>query len=160
MSAKSTGEAPGANRILLANRQRKVKVDAARLEEVAAFLLECLGQRDTEISIALLSDARIRQLNRSYLGRDRPTDVLSFSQVEGEGAALVPRCLGDVVIGAETAARQAEERGISLEEELDLLLAHGILHLLGYEHTRGRAEAATMERKQRQLLEKIRNRHG
>ncbi len=78
----------------------------------------------------LTDDAEITVLNRNYLGKDRPTDVISFYQAEKPEER--GDILGDVVISVETAKRQADERRKSLDDELDLLLAHGILHLLGY----------------------------
>ncbi len=84
----------------------------------------------------LTGDEEIRTLNRDYRGIDSPTDVLSFSQNEGEdfGASEDESPLGDVVISIETARRQAQEQDRSLEEEVDTLLVHGLLHLLGYDH--------------------------
>ncbi len=90
-----------------------------------------------EVSILLTNDAGITDLNREYRGIDTPTDVLSFSQVEGEDVSAAPGepvLLGDVVISVETAQRQAMERGCALEDEMEVLLAHGLLHLLGYDH--------------------------
>jgi len=91
---------------------------------------------DAEVSILLTDDEQVRQLNREYRDIDSPTDVLSFSQSEGEdvGAGVEDSILGDVVISVETARRQAKEHGHSLDEEIDVLLAHGLLHLLGYDH--------------------------
>jgi probable rRNA maturation factor len=100
----------------------------------------------------------MRQLNRQYLGRGRPTDVLAFAQREGGGEGLHPACLGDVVISAETAQGQAAHAGAHLSQELDLLLVHGILHLIGYEHTGVHEEAVAMKKKQRQLVRSIRKR--
>jgi probable rRNA maturation factor len=78
----------------------------------------------------MIDDAAITELNREYRGKDRPTDVLSFYQADSPEERN--DVLGDVVISVETAKRQADERGKSLDDELDLLLAHGVLHLLGY----------------------------
>ena len=78
----------------------------------------------------------MRELNRDYRGKDRPTDVLSFSQLEGEPMQPEeeePVALGDIVISIDTAKRQAAEKGHSLSDELDLLVVHGMLHLLGYD---------------------------
>ncbi len=139
-------------RILISNRQRKVAVDCGRLRKVADLALESLGFEDAELSVLLVSDRRIRQLNRQYLGRNRPTDVLAFSQWEGGGERVQPAWLGDVVISAETAEEQAAGAGVELNQELDLLLIHGVLHLIGYEHTGSDEEAVVMNRKQRQVL--------
>jgi probable rRNA maturation factor len=92
----------------------------------------------TEVSVVLADDEYIHQLNRQYRGKDCPTDVLSFALNEGEEPEVIdgPKevLLGDIIISLETATRQAEEYGHSLERELSYLTVHGILHLLGYDH--------------------------
>jgi probable rRNA maturation factor len=100
-----------------------------------------------------VDDAEIRTLNRDYLGKDRPTNVISFPMQEGAGAGIRPQLLGDVVISADTAARDAAEAGIPFERELCFLLLHGTLHLLGYDHERsGEAEARRMEAREAELF--------
>jgi len=85
-----------------------------------------------ELSVVLTDDATIQQLNREYRGIDTPTDVLSFAQQEAEGPS--GEVLGDVIISLPTAQRQADERGHSLAAEVRILMVHGLLHLLGYDH--------------------------
>jgi len=154
MNKRATGpESP----VWVGNRQRKVSINCKRLQRVAEFVLDCLGKGQAEISVTLLSDRRIQALNKQYLGRNRPTDVLAFSQLEGEGGHLQPLCLGDVIIGTETALAQAKSLGHPLDQELDTLLVHGVLHLLGYEHTRTPSEAARMERIQKEIMKQIQN---
>lgn len=94
----------------------------------------------------------MRSLNRRYRGRDRTTDVLSFSLREGAFPRVQPAMLGDIVVSVPSAERQAREYGHSLEREIDRLLVHGLLHLVGYDHERGGAEQRRMERRERQLL--------
>jgi rRNA maturation RNase YbeY len=94
-----------------------------------------------------VTDLEIHALNRQYRTKDKPTDVLSFPLAD----ALQPSLLGDVVISIETAARQAQRRGHSLGEELQTLLIHGVLHLLGYDHEVSRSEAIRMHRKEREV---------
>lgn len=95
----------------------------------------------------------MRVINRDYLGKDRPTNVISFSLQEGDCSGVNPLALGDVVISADTAAREADEGGIVFFERLSFLLLHGILHLCGYDHERsGDAEAQKMQRKEQQLF--------
>jgi probable rRNA maturation factor len=103
----------------------------------ALKMLRHLGLDAVELSVALLDDAGIRALNRDYRGKDRPTDVLAFAMEEGEQFALASgavRVLGDVIIAVPTARRQARRRRRPLLDELTMLLAHGLLHLLGYDH--------------------------
>lgn len=105
----------------------------------------------------IVDDAQIREINRDYLDRDRPTNVISFAMQEGEGSGVHPDVLGDVVISADTCARHAEEAGIAFEEELFFLLLHGILHLLGYDHERGSEEdARVMEQREEEIFALIR----
>lgn len=102
---------------------------AAELEGVAAAVLIAEGTADAEISIALVGDAEIEAMNRQYLDHEGPTDVISFPLHRPGGAPL-----GDLYVGVEQAARQAEALGVSVREELLRLCVHGTLHILGYEH--------------------------
>jgi probable rRNA maturation factor len=99
--------------------------------------------------VVLMDDAGIAALNRAYRGLAKPTDVLAFPMAEGRFKRLSPECLGDVAISAETALRQAQ-RG-DLDAELALLLIHGILHLVGYDHGTAR-ERHRMWKRQAALL--------
>jgi probable rRNA maturation factor len=108
-------------------------------------MLQHLELDGVELSLTLCDDATIHELNRVWRRKDRPTDVLAFSQREGEAVAGGGEQLGDVVISADTARRQAAARRHPLLAELTFLLAHGLLHLLGYDH-RTRAEERVMDR--------------
>lgn len=90
---------------------------------------------DAEVSIMLVDDAYIHSLNLQYRKMDKPTDVLSFSQVEGDEQSVFEgvTALGDIVISIDTAGRQADTGGRSLDDELEILTIHGMLHLLGYD---------------------------
>lgn len=109
-----------------------------RLQNIAKQLLQAEGcSNDTEVSILLTDDAQIAELNKEYRGIDGPTDVLSFSQIEGEDEPIPgveDNLLGDIVISVETARNQAREQGKTVEQEVDMLLVHGLLHLLGFDH--------------------------
>jgi probable rRNA maturation factor len=112
-----------------------------------------LGCTSSELSVSIVGDRSIRILNREYLDKDRPTNVISFSMQEGEFSHLNPAMLGDVVISADTAAREAEEGGIQVYERIVFLMLHGILHLTGYDHERsGEKEAARMEAKESEIM--------
>lgn len=120
---------------------------------MAQTILSVSGCPEGELSVLIVSDEEIRQLNRDYLQRDRATNVISFPMQEGEGAGIQPGLLGDVVISADTAARDAAEAAIPFEAELHFLLLHGILHLLGYDHERGTPEEAQrMEEREREIF--------
>ena len=97
-------------------------------------LMEELGVGDKVVTMVLTDDPRIRELKREHWGEDQPTDVLSFPTFE-PGDPFVPPHLGDIVISLDTAARQAEKSGRPLAEEVLVLAAHGLWHLLGHDHT-------------------------
>lgn len=118
-----------------ASRARGVpRVDEGELARRARAMMAALQLKKEEVSIVLTGDDQIRNLNRIYRHKDRATDVLAFAQREGELAALAGDLLGDVVVSVPTAARQANEKGWDLTEEITMLVAHGILHLLGWDH--------------------------
>jgi probable rRNA maturation factor len=121
---------------------------------LALGILSALGLEEVELSILLCDDAFIHPLNRDYRGRDSATDVLAFSQREGEGGDLDDPLLGDVVISVETADRQASARGHTLGRELEILMVHGILHLLGYDHVAD-DEALVMEAREKEILSRL-----
>jgi probable rRNA maturation factor len=101
--------------------------------------------------VVIVNDARMHRLNARYRGVNQPTDVLAFAMREGPFAELHPHLLGDVVISADTALRQAQARQCTLAEELTHLLIHGTLHLLGYDHEISPADARLMRAKERSL---------
>lgn len=112
-----------------------------------------MGFHDSEISVSIVGDRTIRRLNREYLGRDKTTNVISFSLQEGDFGDVNPQALGDVVVSADTAAREAEEGGLAFQARLTFLLLHGMLHLTGYDHERsGEEEARRMEEMERELF--------
>ena len=124
---------------------------------MAQTILDALGCPEAELSVTVVGDRSIRTLNRDYLGRDKATNVISFAMQEGEFGALNPQLLGDVVISADTAAREAEEADETFWDRLCFLLLHGILHITGYDHERsGEAEAARMEEKEREIFARLR----
>jgi probable rRNA maturation factor len=105
-------------------------------------MLQHLNRSEAELSVLLTDDAFIQELNAKHRGKNRPTDVLSFPQ-EDDGYDSPPGqvLLGDVAISLDTAARQAAKRRHSLRDEVAFLLAHGILHLIGYDHGNDEDEA-------------------
>ncbi|MBR5347321.1 MAG: rRNA maturation RNase YbeY [Deltaproteobacteria bacterium] len=139
--------------IHIGNRQKNQKIDLTKTERIASRILDALECPEAELSVVVVDDAGIQELNRDYLGRDRPTNVISFPMLEGEESGIVPGLLGDVVISADTAARDAEEAGSTFEREFFFLLIHGILHLVGFNHEGvDDAEIARMEAKEDELF--------
>ena len=122
-------------KIAIENRQSRQKIRKIPLRKVAQRILSVSGCPDAQLSVLIVDDHEIHQINREYLGKDRPTNVISFAMQEGEGSGIQPELLGDVVVSAETAARDASDAGVYFDSELYFLLLHGILHLLGYDHT-------------------------
>ena len=122
-----------------------------------------MGCRDNaELSVLLTDNTGIQKLNKLYLKKDRPTDVLSFpmydfkSELSGTGCQPVVTdaepILGDIVISVETAKAQASANDVTLMEEMARLLIHGILHLLGFDHEKGRKEALRMNKEEKRLM--------
>ena len=137
----------------------------AALRRDAKDLLAALGLKATELSITVTDDAAIHQLNRDFRGKDKPTDVLSFPQIEDDAASRLttiereedgpPLPLGDIVISIETASQQAAAMKIAPAERVRTLLIHGLLHLLGYDHERSPAEARRMFARERELAAQL-----
>lgn len=120
---------------------------------MAQDILDALGSRDVQLSILICDDSEISVLNRKYLGRTGPTNVISFPMQEGEFPDVFPELLGDVVISAETADREAREIEQDFEMRFIELLVHGILHLKGYDHEKDETQALEMEKKSRELMD-------
>jgi probable rRNA maturation factor len=134
--------------VTVLNRQRARAVDARRLAGVVARAAGILGvgAEAGEVVVLIGRDALLRQLNRSYRQKDRPTDVLSFPHAGGAGS------LGDIAISVDTAGRNARAGGRSLALELETLTLHGFLHLLGYDHE---VDDGTMARLERRLRRSV-----
>ena len=129
---------------------RGARVDVGLLRRRAKIMLSEVGQGRAELSVALVDDPAIRELNRDWRGKKRATDVLSFSLLEGESTGHRGKLLGDIVISVETAARQAAARHRGLDEEVARLVVHGLLHILGHDHEAD-ADSRVMEAEQRRL---------
>lgn len=113
-----------------------------------------LALPEAELSILFVDDVQIRELNRRYLHRDKPTNVLAFPMRKGAYATLHSHILGDLAISVETAQRQSDRFGLDHMEMVTLLMVHGILHLIGYEHEGTRKRASEMAIKQKELFQK------
>lgn len=131
--------------VLLLNRQRAERAD---WDEIRGFLHRLSARMSARMTapgftVCVLSDAAIRRYNRQFRGLNKATDVLSFPTGQhGEQ----PGYLGDILISAETAQQNARRFGLRLEEEIELLALHGVLHLLGHDHERDNGEMARLER--------------
>jgi probable rRNA maturation factor len=137
---------------ILIDNQQKAKIQTRRISQKTEQILNALGCNDHEISIVILDDQEMAQLNKTYRKINKPTNVLAFPMQEGEFSEITPGLLGDVVISIETAEKEAAAAMISLEERISQLLIHGILHLLGFDHERGDDDAEAMDKKSLELL--------
>ena len=143
-------------KIQIENRQTLHKIERRKIRSAVSRIFKILECTDQHISILFTDDEQIREINRCYLGRDKATNVISFSMREGEYGHINPQILGDVVISVETARRDAIRGKLTLEEEIDFLLIHGILHLLGYNHENtSRKEAEIMHDKERDVFRQM-----
>ena len=151
------------------------EIDEKFFQEIAKKALKTVDvKNDVEISLAIVGDGRIRKLNKMYRGKNRVTDVLSFSDksVLPYLAKAFPRLkkgkdlefiqapdgikrLGEIIICYSRAKKQAQRAGHSLEKELTILLIHGILHLLDYDHEKGEKEAEEMKKLEETILKKV-----
>ena len=121
-------------------------------------IIGALDCPEGEISILIVDDPQIEKLNRKHLNRTGPTNVIAFPMREGEFSHLSPQLLGDVVISTDTASKEAQNSGMSMEQRFKELLVHGILHLFGYDHETSDQDARKMEKKSRELFDLIRDR--
>lgn len=157
--------------VFAANEQSQLDVDVARWVDLARSVLGAQGLRlDTEVSLLFVDENTIAELNSRFLGNDGPTDVLAFPIEEererggrspdeggtGPGDGMtdeddIPMLLGDVVVCPTVAARNAAEHGVSVDDEIALLVVHGLLHLVGMDHVDD-DEAERMEQRERELL--------
>ena len=132
------------------NRQRERKLNAKHWREFTAAALTAIKRGQRDVSIVFTSDSAIRKLNQQYRDKDYVTDVLSFpagpEQFENQSN------LGEVVISLQRAAAQAKENGLTLQNEIEQLILHGLLHLCGYDHETDKGEMNRLELKLRKKL--------
>ncbi len=140
--------------LYIRNESRKFKIDSRHLKKQFNVILQHLSLEDKEVSVLLVNDRKIKSLNQSFRDKNAPTDVLSFPQFE-EDEGFDSILLGDVVVSLETASRQAKEHGLAFEEEVVLLIVHGLLHLLGYDHEISAKEEKRMQKKTLELFRLI-----
>jgi len=147
--------------IEIVNRQRLCAIDQPEVAQIAAATLAGLSRAGAALTIAFVRDRAIRQLNRTYRGKDHATDVLSFPASDAQDEPFINQSaasadyLGDIVIAIDTARRQADEAGHTLTREVSELVIHGTLHLCGYDHETDNGEMNRLElRLRRKLLDR------
>lgn len=141
--------------VVIDNSQEKIRINESINELIEKVVLECLTLErkglDYEISVTFVDDEEIRELNKEYRNVDKSTDVLSFPLEENEFDIPGNTLLGDIIISAETAKRQSEEYGHSLEREIAYLAAHSMFHLMGYDHME-EVEKQVMRDKEKKVM--------
>ena len=161
-------------KIWFKDQYRKIPIPSRALIRLVGMVLTEMGEEKAEVGLVLVGDAEVRNLNRHYRGIDRATDILAFAMedpISPRPSRIKARpitrhlspprvdtyfhLLGDLVISMEAAKRQARQRRHSLEREMTILIIHGLLHLLGYDHERSLIKARAMMRKEKELLERI-----
>ena len=142
--------------VLLRNDHPDINIDCHDIENMIVKIMGYLDCPNHEISILLTGDKDIRRLNQEFRSIDQPTDVLSFPQNADEDPSIPEEIiLGDIAVSLDIAKAQAKEHGLDFKEEIILLLIHGILHLLGYDHEMSEKEETKMRNKTRELFKLV-----
>ena len=143
-------------KVLIDNRHPSVAIPEETIGLWVEHILEALGLSEAEVSIVLMDDDQIADLNLRYLSRKGPTNVIAFPMGEGDGVHLWPQLLGDVVISLDAARKESEDAGIPYSGRILALLVHGILHLIGYDHVGDEDRQRQMEAEEGRILEIVR----
>ena len=141
--------------VLIKNRQKIYKISQQETAQKAQAVLNALGYPDGELSLLILDNPQITELNQKYLNRKGPANVIAFPMHEGDYPEIAPQLLGDVVISVEKTSDEGKSFGISMEERFLQLMVHGILHLFGYDHEKSDQEALIMEQKSEELMKML-----
>ena len=160
--------------VILSSRLRRRWISLSGVHSLAEDILKAAGAPQSDLSLLLVGDRAMRRLNRLYRRKDRTTDVLAFPMCDlsrvtrhrstrsrsrawsRDASPVTSLMLGDVVISLPQASRQAKQAGHSIERELAVLMIHGALHLLGYDHERSAREARRMSRRERAIARTLR----
>jgi len=138
--------------IEVVNHQRKVPIESERWRAFAAKAVKAAPAHFAAVTVVFVSDRAMREMNRTWRGKQGTTDVLSFPSGQSAFEEEAEATLGDVVISVEQASRQAAEYGLSLDQEIAQLILHGVLHLCGYDHETDDGEMNRLERRLRRRL--------
>jgi len=141
--------------VLINNSQNSRKISQAYIRKTAQVILSALDCPDGELSILIVDDNEIAKLNKQYLHREGPTNVIAFPMRNENFPEAGQDILGDVVISVETAEREGNKSGVGIRKRFAELLIHGILHLFGYDHEINRYQAKKMEIKAAELMKKV-----
>ena len=151
--------------VMITDQQEMYKLDTEHIRETAQKILDAMEYPESELSILIVADSHIAELNQEYLNRKGPTNVIAFPMYDDPADFQAPawnseedappHLLGDVVISMETAQKEGEDMGITMMERFTQLLIHGILHLMGYDHEKTEEDAVKMERKSDELWQNV-----
>lgn len=144
--------------VLITNDQNLYPISLDHIRETACTLLQALDKSEAELSLLITDDDQIAGINKTYLDRSGPTNVIAFPMGDDGFTGISHELLGDVVISVETAAREAADAGYEMEERFTELLIHGILHLLGYDHETNEQDAKQMAEKSKELMAHVKER--
>lgn len=143
-------------KIQIENLQTRIDIEKLKIRRAVSRIFKLLDCMDNELSIVFTDDEHIKRLNRQYLGKNKATNVLSFSLREGDYFDINPQIMGDIVISVDTAEKDARKGNLTFQQEIDFLIIHGILHLLGYNHENTSPEKAKeMTKKEKELFNMI-----
>ena len=143
------------NNVFITEEYVDEDVDVEKLEKILQEMLDYLKLKNVEVSVLLVDNEEIKKLNEEWRGKDKPTDVLSFPI--NEETPYGCKLLGDIVISVPYAKEHAKEFGNTFQEEMVRLLAHGLLHLLGYDHERSEEDAKIMFQKEKELISAVKD---
>ncbi len=142
-------------KVSILNKQRKYPVDRTKILHWVRQILLIQNLKEGEVGLVFVNNHRIRVYNRDYRKIDRATDVLAFPMLEGMGGELHPYFLGDVMVSLEMVEKEAHLYRRDMQEQLLVLIIHGILHLLGYDHERSEREEKRMRRREQFILKRL-----
>lgn len=137
--------------VLIKDSQKSHALDRQRVKRVTEDLLSYSGLGTKDLSLLFTNNAQIQKLNRQYFNKDRPTNVISFSYLDGFPCEVA----GDLIISLERAREEADASGISYYERLFSLIIHGLLHVQGFDHEKGEKEARRMRYREKKLLSHV-----
>jgi probable rRNA maturation factor len=143
--------------IHISDLQKVIKLDRRQIRSDIRTALKILNVKDKEVSLVFMDNDGIQEINRDYLNRDRPTNVISFAIGEGEFGSLNPQLLGDIIVSTERALSDAKQSDIPFTDEMAFLIIHGLLHLIGFDHEGvPESEATLMKQKEQELFSVLR----
>lgn len=148
---------------LIKNSQKALKTDKKRLKEITEDLLTFSGHQGRNLSILFVDNKKMAGFNRQFFGKNLPTNVISFSYMEGitgcpdAGFPVMEEIMGDIIISLEEAEEEAEDLSCHFYERVFALIIHGLLHITGYDHVNNKNEARRMRYRERKLLDFVRS---